>query len=66
MNNWSSVLEISPHALRNELETRNSEDKANLILAGFGCFTNEWLPMFESIRNFINIMYSTKASLMIT
>ncbi len=39
MNNWSSVLDLSPLALRDGLKTRNSEDKAELILAGFGCLT---------------------------
>ena len=48
-----------PNAMRDYVNGLNAKDKTVFILSGFSSkFTFEWINVYESVLQFINVLYN--------
>ena len=58
IKNWNHILQIVPHAMKNDLLNMNRINKTHFILSAmFSVYVKEWNDIYIALCQFVNNMY---------
>ena len=61
---WNQVIESMPDGLKTEMNTRDNNEKAIVLLSGFGrSFIREWTQLYMASANFVHTVYYNRSQL---